>query len=159
MWVIKTHGETFYVAHVTCELPWSTKETPDNSHTRGSIKVRDCLLTISDDNEATLTKLTAWDRVRLRNQKLGITRIIMARGGPMHRALASNEFRHGPFKNVVGDCGSSFVICDLLDKQEATMAGLRYPGWFRVLQANEAYYQAYDRPGDIDEDNHWEEDQ
>jgi hypothetical protein len=76
MWVLKTHGETFYVNHVNCELPWSTKETSDNSHTKGSIKVKDCLLTIDDDNLATISKITIYDKIRLRNQRLGITRIL-----------------------------------------------------------------------------------
>lgn len=150
MWVIKTHGETFYVNHVTCELPWSTKETPDNPHTKGSLKIRDCLLTINDANEANLTELTVWDRVRLRNQKLGITRIIFEYGGDMHRALKANEFRHSPFKNVSGGCGTNWVVCDLLERSEATFASLKYQ--FRILQPNEGYYRAYDQPGDIPEE-------
>lgn len=57
MWVLKTRGETFYVDHVECQIPWSTKETPDNPHTKGSIKVKDALLKIDEDNCAILTKL------------------------------------------------------------------------------------------------------
>jgi hypothetical protein len=145
MWVIKTHGETFYVNHVTCELAWSTKETPDNTHTKGSLKIRECLLTIDDANEARLTELTVWDRVRLRNQRLGINRIIFAYGSDIHRALKAKEFRHSPFKNVRGECGTSFVVCDLLDPAEATFAALKYQ--FRVMKPNEDYYRAYDQPG------------
>ena len=44
MWVIKAKGESYYVEHVDCMVNWSTKETPDNSHTKGSIKIKDCLL-------------------------------------------------------------------------------------------------------------------
>ena len=42
MWVIKHKGETFYVNHVEV-LPgvgFSTKETPDNPSTKGSIKFK-----------------------------------------------------------------------------------------------------------------------
>ena len=49
MWVLKTKGESYYVNHVDCNMPWSTKETPDNSHTKGSLKVKDCLLVIDDE--------------------------------------------------------------------------------------------------------------
>lgn len=56
-WCIKTKGETYYVNHVECNIPWSTKETPDNPHTKGSLKVKNCLLVIDDDNNATLSKL------------------------------------------------------------------------------------------------------
>jgi hypothetical protein len=142
MWVLKTHGETFYVDHVECSVPWSTKETPNNSHTKGSIKVREVLLTIDTNNTAVLTKLTVVDKIRLRNQKLGITRIMFSWGSDMHRALSGNEFKHSPFKNVEGSCGTSYVVCDLLKKEEATFAALKYR--FRVLMPNETYYQFYD---------------
>ena len=158
IWVIKTHGETFYVNHVTADMPWSTKETPDNSHTKGSIKLKDCLLVINEDNEATVSRLTIIDKIRLRNQRLGITRIIFRYGDAMHRALKDNEFKHSPFKNVSGGCGTSFVVCDLLKKEEASFAALKYD--FRILAANERYYQAYDAPGTyIDEDDYEELDE
>lgn len=147
MWVIKTHGETFYVNHVACELPWSTKETPDNSHTKGSLKIRECLLTINDNNEATLAKLNVWDKVRLRNQRLGITRILVHPGEAMHQALKRGEFRHSPFRPIEGGCGTAYLVCDLLRAEEATVAGLKYPRTFRVLQPNETYYRAYDDSG------------
>ena len=153
MWVVKTHGETFYVDHVTASIPWSTKETPDNAHTKGSIKFKECLLSINEDNEATISTLSIIDKIRLRNQKLGITRIIFRYGDGFHEALKRNEFKHSPFKNVSGGCGTSFVVCDLLKKDEATFATLKYPNAFRTLSANEGYYKAYDAPGSyIDED-------
>ena len=80
MWVLKFHGETYYVNHVDCQVPWSTKETPDNSHTKGSIKIKDCLLTIDDDNCATISQLTVTDKVRLYNQRKDITRVIAKEG-------------------------------------------------------------------------------
>lgn len=46
MWVLKAHGETYYVNHVDCNKPWSTKETPDNPSTKGAIKIKKCLLSI-----------------------------------------------------------------------------------------------------------------
>ena len=154
MWVVKTHGETFYVNHVTASIPWSTKETPDNYHTKGSIKFRECLLTINDTNEAEILPLTIFDKIRLRNQKLGITRIIFTYGSKFHDALSKNEFKHSPFKNIRGGCGTSFVVCDLLKKEEATFAALKYKDGFRIMQANEAYYKAYDAPESyIDEDD------
>ena len=61
MWVLKFHGETYYVNHVECNVPWSTKETPDNPHTKGSIKVKNCLLQINDKNEASISTITAVD--------------------------------------------------------------------------------------------------
>jgi hypothetical protein len=153
MWVIKTHGESFYVNHVSAEIAWSTKETPDNAHTKGSIKFKECLLTINPENEATISKLTLIDKVRLRNQKLGITRIMFSWGSGMHKALSNNEFKHSPFKNVEGACGSSFIICDLLKKEEVVMAGLKYTRDWRILKPNESYYQAYDQKGTIWEDD------
>lgn len=42
MWVIKTKGETYYVQHVDVDsgIGFSTKETPDNTHTKGSLKFK-----------------------------------------------------------------------------------------------------------------------
>ena len=107
MWVLKFHGETLYVNHVDCAVPWSTKETPDNSHTKGSIKVKDVLLQVDDENNATIKNLTLIDKYRLRNQKLGITRIMFSPGTAFHKALQNNEFKHSPFKTIVGRCSSS----------------------------------------------------
>jgi hypothetical protein len=143
MWVLKFHGETYYVNHVECNISWSTKETPDNSHTKGSIKVKEVLLTIDDDNNANLTQLTIFDKIRLRNQKLGITRIMFRPHSDIHKALQRNEFKHSPFKNILGRCATGFVICDLLDKAELTFATLKYDD-FRVVQPNESYYKEYD---------------
>lgn len=49
MWVIKTKGNTFYVKHVSCYCGFSTKETPDNEHTKGSLKFKDVELLIEND--------------------------------------------------------------------------------------------------------------
>lgn len=144
MWVLKTHGETFYVDHVDANMPWSTKETPDNSHTKGSLKFREVLLQIDENNCASLRELNIYDKLRLRNQKLGITRIMFRPHCDLHLALVKNEYKHSPFKNISGACASSFVICDLLNKAEATFIGLKFQGQFRILAPNESYYQQYD---------------
>ena len=146
MWVLKFHGETYYVNHVDCEIPWSTKETPNNSHTKGSIKVKDCLLTIDPENNATIKTLTFLDKVRLRNQKLRITRIMTESGSALHKALQKNEYKHSPFKNIGGACSTPFVICDLLNESDITLIMLKF-GSLRVLKPNEGYYQAYDDKG------------
>jgi hypothetical protein len=144
MWVLKFHGETLYVNHVDCSIPWSTKETPNNSHTKGSIKVKDCLLRIDEENSATISTLTLIDKIRLRNQKLGITRVMFSPHKTFHKALERKEFKHSPFKHIRGACSSGFVICDLLDKRELTLAGLKYTGEFRIVKPNEVYYDMYD---------------
>jgi hypothetical protein len=142
MWVLKTHGESFYVNHVDCEIPWSTKETPDNSHTKGSIKVKNCLLKIDPEtNDATLTTLTLFDKIRLRNQRLGIHRI-MFWDTTFEKALS--QYKHSPFKRIYGSCGSSYSVCDILKSEDMTMLALTHPGKYRILMPNETYYQAYD---------------
>ena len=55
MWVIKAKGQTFYVDHVDAQIGFSTKETPDNNHTKGSLKFKNCLISI-DDGVATITR-------------------------------------------------------------------------------------------------------
>jgi hypothetical protein len=43
-WVVKARGETYYVNHFTSEVGFSTKETPDNSHTKASLMLRGSLV-------------------------------------------------------------------------------------------------------------------
>ncbi len=52
MWVIKTKGETYYVHHIDVSegVGFSTKETPDNPHTKGSLKFRGKLNINTKDN-------------------------------------------------------------------------------------------------------------
>ena len=54
MWVLKMKGETYYVDHVNCNAPWTTKETPDNPSTKGSLKIKN--VTVKIENKiATIT--------------------------------------------------------------------------------------------------------
>ena len=59
MWVLKTKGETHYVNHVTANVGWSTKETPDSSHTKGSLKFKNVDIVIDPNNEATISAAVA----------------------------------------------------------------------------------------------------
>jgi hypothetical protein len=45
---------------------------------------------------------------------------------------------------VEGACTTSFVICDILKKEDMTFFGLKYASQFRILMPNEGYYQFYD---------------
>lgn len=143
MWVLKFHGETYYVNHVHCKLPWDTKETPDNPSTKGSIKIKEALLTIDEENCATIDTLSISDKVRLRNQRLGITRI-MWHGSRMDKILQAEKVKHSPFKKVYGACSTAYTVCDLLDPHAITLLGIKYSGEFRVLKPNEPQYRAYD---------------
>lgn len=58
MWVLKLKGQTYYVSHVTSNAPWSTKETPDNPSTKGSLKFKKVVVTIHD-GEAIINPLAA----------------------------------------------------------------------------------------------------
>lgn len=39
-WVVKHKGSTYYVNHMNSTVGFSTKETPDNEHTKASIMFR-----------------------------------------------------------------------------------------------------------------------
>lgn len=146
MWVVKAKGKTYYVNHFTSTIPFSTKETPDNSHTKGSIKIKECLLTIDSDNNATASILHLHDKMRLRNQELGITRIIFS--GNFDKIIKEENIKHSPFKTMHGSCGTRHIVCDLLDEKQLMWLSLKYDTkkLFRVLQSNEEYYRAYDDP-------------
>ena len=40
MWTIKHKGVTYYVNHLDSKVGFSTKETPDSDHTKGSLQFR-----------------------------------------------------------------------------------------------------------------------
>lgn len=157
MWVVKSHGVTFYVNHVTAEIPWSTKETPDNPSTKGSIKFKNCKLVIDDENCATLSKIGLLDR-NLPHPRL-IHRLLFRTSTKLYSALKRNDYEHTEFKFIEGGCGSSFAICDIINGQDLTMIGLIYPDEFRILTPNEGYYKAYEQKGVwINEDEEYEDD-
>lgn len=56
MWVIKHKGKSYYVHHVDSEVGFSTKETPDNDHTKGSIMFRGALK-IEEENGVITAKI------------------------------------------------------------------------------------------------------
>jgi len=131
------------VQHVDCKLPWSTKETPDNASTKGSLKIKECLLTINEANEATISHLSIIDKIRLRNQKLGITRIIWTNSS-FDDILKADNIKHSPFRKVYGACSTAFTVCDILEPEMITILVLKYSGMFRILKPNEPQYIAYD---------------
>jgi len=160
MWIIKTGGKTYYVEHVECNVPWTTKETPNNNHTKGSIKIKNCLLTIGTDNVATLRELTDDDKFRLHNQSAGITRVIVheQHGHAFRKYLKDLEIKHSPIKGIGGACSSTFYIADILQPSHFTAIGLAMAGTsFRELMPNEGYYKIYDKGRDAPEEHLWEE--
>lgn len=58
MWVIKCRGDTHYVDHVDMDpgIGFSTKETPENEHTKGSIKFKGNLQ-IYKENDKIIAKI------------------------------------------------------------------------------------------------------
>jgi hypothetical protein len=145
VWILKTAGESFYVNHVECNVLWSTKETPESNHTKGSIKIKNCLLTIDDQNCASISLLTDKDKERLKGRKPGASRIIFDEDSDFQNVLKEENVSHSPFKTQSGDCGTGFVVCDLLNKAQITLLSLKYPDSFRILKPNEHYYQWYDK--------------
>lgn len=163
MWVLKTKGKSYYVEHVDCRVPWSTKETPENSHTKGSIKIKNCLLTIDDDNCATLSELTDEDNERLRVPKEPI-RTITKHGEQLKTLLKQSNIEHGPIKNAGGGCGTLWYITDIYNDKHLTLLSLSIPD-FRTLMPNEAYYKMYEQSlltdsswiDEYDDDEDWDE--
>ena len=139
MWVVKTKGKTYYVEHVTANIPWSTKETPNNKSTKGSIKFRNVLLQI-ENNEATLSELTFKDKLRLRAEIP--VRILFNFKNQILWFLKHNDIEHGECRVHRGACGSRFYVLEIA-KEDLTMLAFAYTKQFRILQENEYYYENY----------------
>ena len=148
MWVLKAKGKSYYVHHVDCEVPWSTKETPDNPHTKGAIKVKNVLLEIDDNNHALIKKSTPEDRERVGNAEKGITRAIMSSAVPtMQETIARLEVPIGPYKNMGGLCTTTWCVFDVYGAQNWLLLMLSRPETcnIRELKANEVYYKLYEK--------------
>jgi len=50
-WIIKHKGKTHYVDHLDSKVGFSTKETPDNPHTKGSLQFKGRLSIFKEENE------------------------------------------------------------------------------------------------------------
>lgn len=144
MWVIKAKGETYYVNHVDSSIPWSTKETPDNPHTKGSLKFKHCYCSIDDNNIATIRELTDVDKARLRAKEKGHTRVIFQNSQQVQDFFKSHDIKYTPVKAISGGCGNSFYICDIVKQDEAAFALIGLGHKIRSLRENETYWKAYD---------------
>jgi hypothetical protein len=48
-WILKIKGQTYYVSEVEFRnVSFSTKQTPDNDHTKGSLLYKNCYCKIED---------------------------------------------------------------------------------------------------------------
>jgi hypothetical protein len=156
MWIIKLKGESYYVDHVDCSVPWSTKETPENSHTKGAIKIKNCLVQIDESNCATIKTLTKTDEIRISNKEKGITRVIVSEsnfgGIKLRDTLKTSNIKHGPIKTLGGSCTRIMYITDIFKESDVTYLALVLSETdFRVLKPNEGYYIRYDND-DLDDD-------
>lgn len=55
-WIVKCRGKTYYVHTMTSQVGFSTKETPDNEHTKAALQFKG-LLTIVEHNDGSVEAL------------------------------------------------------------------------------------------------------
>jgi len=157
-------GQTFYVNHVDANLPWTTKETPDNVRTKGAIKFRDCLVTIGEDNCANIQVLTKADEIRIRNRERGITRLQIYFHTKWQDMLDRLGIKHGPIKRFSGGCGRQYHVIDILSKEHMMLLslGADQPNMYRIISPIESLYKMYDDPSfelDADDEDSDDEDE
>lgn len=160
MWVIKAKGETYYVNHVSADMPWSTKETPNNDSTKGSIKFKKCHLIIDDNNEATIKPLTMLNAARLKKTEPKRIRLIMDYRKHIDEFIEyCNEqgIQHDDVHILPGSCGSRFYATEIKEDDLLLLRMWFPPKMFRELMPNEYLYGYYDKhaagvePPDYDE--------
>lgn len=52
MWVLKVKGKSYYVNHMECQVPWTTRETPDHPSTKGSLRIKRGNIYITEEGVA-----------------------------------------------------------------------------------------------------------
>lgn len=55
MWTLKAKGKSYYVNHMDCLAPWTTRETPDHASTKGSLRIRKGTVKIDAEGKAEIT--------------------------------------------------------------------------------------------------------
>ena len=140
-WVCTCNGTAYYVNHVESQMPWSTKES-DTSATKGSIKFKKALLTIDDENNASITPLKLIDVARLKAKSF--TRIMFTVNSNIKQFIIDNSIHHTDFIEIGGSCGRRYILCDIKKPNDVTLMKLSLADMFRTLQENETYYKMYD---------------
>lgn len=152
MWVLKAKGKTYYVNHVTCDLPWTTKETPWGK-TKGAIKVKQVLLTIDAHNEAHMVALTPEVEAKLQHKQEPI-RVgwIWAQNQMVTQLLKDLQAEHSKIKWLSAGCSTGYYVCDIYDSDLVIQLKLTVPGGFRQFSSNEWQFMDYDLEEDEDSD-------
>ena len=136
-------GQTYYVDHVSANLPWTTKETPDNVRTKGAIKFKDCNLQILEDNTAIIKVLTEVDKLRIKHQSRGLVRIFTRTLDKIMETMKFQDMWFGPSKRIGLGCGSSGYLLDIKEKEMLVLT-LTHKDDFNVIQPNHPYFKLYD---------------
>lgn len=140
-WVLKCSGKSWYVSHVTCELPWSTKETPLNAATKGAIKVKRALVQIDDDNHAVLKPLTPEDEHRVKGNS-DQAQII----GWQHPEINNHldHIRHSEIQYVSsGGCSAPWYVCEIYSEEDWAELQLQWYPRIRKFMPNEWQFKDY----------------
>ena len=153
-WVLKTGGRSWYVNHVSCTLAWDTRETPNNNHTRGSIRVKNALLSIDHSNLAVISELTEQHRQRLHKQKLNYQRLAWMIHNHEHvvNYVEQTGIAHTEIRLVYNPgCGSSWYVCDVINPADVVMLTLALQARLSQVNPNTWQYQGYDSEEDSEE--------
>jgi len=147
MWVLKSRGKSYYIDHLEADLPFSTKETPDNPHTKGAIKFKNVHVTINEENVAQLRRATALDLQEQKEKDKPPIRVI-ADGVNLTKlteVVKKFKIQHDPIKKYGGECRDDFFVFDLKRDQDFTLLSMATDVNIRLLNANEHYYTEYSK--------------
>lgn len=145
-WVLKFQGQTHYVNHVTAEIAWTTRETPDNSHTKGSIRFQKCQVQIDDQNHA---RIQPWDPNYVNPHYPLLVEIHTRWRDHLSQALTDMGAPPSEFRRILGGCGRDFSLTEITDISWMSLLTLRLgviqgqPTGFRQLRVTDPHYQSW----------------
>lgn len=143
MWVLKIKGNTYYIDHLEANLPFSTKETPDNPSTKGSIKFKKVHVIIDDENCATLRSATALDMQEQKERDKPPIRVITQNIEEIKTIIKNNKIQHDPIKIIEGSCNEDYYVFDLKTERDLSMLLMSSNSSVRRLKSNEHFYEEY----------------
>lgn len=145
MWIIKSRGQTYYIEHLEANLPFSTKETPDNDHTKGSIKFKNVHVTIDNDKTAHLRQATPEDMQVQKERDKAPIRVLVDDIIEAQEALRKHKISHDPVKIIHSACGEEFYVFELDKERDFSLLSMSLDSNIRLLSENEDLYLDYGR--------------
>lgn len=142
MWVLKIKGKAYYINHLDADIPFSTKETPDNPSTKGAIKFKRVNVIIDENQNATLRPATALDLQEQKQRDNPPQRVVTENITEAERVMKQHNIQHDPVMSSFSN-GTRKHVFDVKSDKELSKLILTSKSDMQILNKSDALYKQY----------------